>query len=163
MDSKARLFPERLRHFLHTRDDTCRTPYSDAPIRHHDHIIPWHSDGPTNTLNGQGLCEACNHTKESPGWAARPIPGPRHTVEVTTPTGHADRSTAPPLPGTPLARWPKANTPLTAAGERPNHRRRLRRRTKWFKRADFRRAPVIWRPAERTRVGPLGLAQGARA
>ena len=126
MDSKARLFPERLRRFLQARDDTCRTPYCDAPIRHHDHIIPWHSDGPTNTLNGQGLCEACNHTKESPGWAARPVPGPRHAVEVTTPTGHTYR-------------WPRADTLLAAAAEPPS---RGRRRRRLLKRARFRHAPV---------------------
>ena len=102
MDSKARLFPPGLRRFLQVRDDTCRIPYCDAPIRHHDHIIPWHQDGPTTSTNGQGLCEACNHTKETPGFSARPVPGPRHTVELKTPTGHTYHSTAPPPPGTAL-------------------------------------------------------------
>ncbi|WP_286132881.1 DUF222 domain-containing protein [Arthrobacter sp. OY3WO11] len=96
MDSKARLFPAGLRRFLQIRDDTCRTPYCDAPIRHHDHITPWHQDGPTTSTNAQGLCEACNHTKETAGWTARPIPGPRHTVQLQTPTGHTYHSTAPP-------------------------------------------------------------------
>jgi hypothetical protein len=100
MDSKARFFPPGLRRFLQVRDDTCRTPYCDAPIRHDDHIIPWHNDGPTSISNGQGLCEACNHTKENPGWTAKPIPGTRHTVETRTPTGHTYHSTTPPLPGT---------------------------------------------------------------
>jgi 5-methylcytosine-specific restriction endonuclease McrA len=100
MDSKRRLFPPKLRRFIQVRDDTCRTPYCDAPIRHHDHIIPWHNDGPTTLANGAGLCEACNHTKEQPGWKAQPRPGPRHTLEITTPTGHTYQSTAPPLPGT---------------------------------------------------------------
>ncbi|UKA54681.1 HNH endonuclease [Arthrobacter sp. FW305-BF8] len=99
MDSRRRLFPAPLRRFIQIRDDTCRTPYCDAPIRHHDHIIPWHNDGRTSLDNGAGLCEACNHTKELPGWAAQPRPGPRHTFEITTPTGHTYRSTAPPLPG----------------------------------------------------------------
>jgi hypothetical protein len=100
MDSKARLFPPGLRRFLQVRDDTCRTPYCDAPIRHHDHIIPRHQNGPTTSTNGQGLCEACNHTKETPGFSARLVPGPRHTVELQTPTGHTYHSTAPPPPGT---------------------------------------------------------------
>jgi hypothetical protein len=100
MDSKARLFPPGLRRFLQIRDDTCRTPYCDAPIRHHDHITPWHQDGPTTSNNGQGLCEACNHTKEKPGFSATPVLGPRHTVELQTPTGHTYHSTAPPPPGT---------------------------------------------------------------
>jgi hypothetical protein len=102
MDSKRRLFPPPLRRFIQVRDDTCRTPYCDAPIRHHDHIVPWHDNGPTSLENGAGLCEACNHTKELPGWQSRPRPGPRHTIEITTPTGHTYRSMAPPLPGTTL-------------------------------------------------------------
>lgn len=40
MDSRARLFPAGLRRFIRARDDTCRTPYCDAPIRHLDHIVP---------------------------------------------------------------------------------------------------------------------------
>jgi Domain of unknown function (DUF222)/HNH endonuclease len=100
MDSRARLFPAGLRRFIQARDDTCRTPYCDAPIRHHDHIIPWHNGGTTDPANGAGLCEACNHTKETPGWKAIPRPGPRHTIKVQTPTGHSYRSTAPPPPGT---------------------------------------------------------------
>ncbi|MFF2346307.1 HNH endonuclease [Pseudarthrobacter sp. NPDC058119] len=102
MDSTARLFPAGLKRFLQVRDNTCRTPYCDAPIRHHDHITSWHHGGPTSADNGQGLCEACNHTKETPGWTAVTTPGPRHTVATTTPTGHTYNSTAPPLPGSPM-------------------------------------------------------------
>jgi hypothetical protein len=113
MDSRARFFPPGLRRFIQVRDHTCRTPYCDAPIRHHDHVVPWHRGGTTSHSNGAGLCEACNHTKEAPGWRAEPFPGPsdarpgeavraRHTIEIRTPTGHSYRSTAPPLPGTPL-------------------------------------------------------------
>ncbi|MFF2244448.1 HNH endonuclease [Arthrobacter sp. NPDC058130] len=113
MDSRARIFPPGLRRFIQARDDTCRTPYCDAPIRHLDHITPWHHGGQTTQSNGAGLCEACNHTKEAPGWTARPVTTPgsasgtgtgsagRHTIELTTPTGHTYKSTAPPLPGTP--------------------------------------------------------------
>lgn len=111
MDSRARLFPPGLRRFLQARDDLCRTPYCDAPIRHYDHVLAYHNNGPTSGANGQGLCEACNHTKEAPGWKARTVPGPRHTVRITTPTGHAYQSTAPPPPGTPM-------TP--AAGSEPS-------------------------------------------
>ncbi|MFC9332371.1 HNH endonuclease [Arthrobacter sp. NPDC057009] len=114
MDSKRRLFPPPLRRFIQVRDDTCRTPYCDAPIRHLDHVVPWHNDGPTSLANGAGLCEACNRTKELPGWKAQPRPGPRHTLEITTPTGHTYHSTAPPLPGTRLAR---STTSGTGVGE----------------------------------------------
>jgi hypothetical protein len=126
MDSRTRLFPTGLRRFIQTRDDTCRTPYCDAPIRHLDHIIPWHHGGHTTATNGAGLCEACNHTKETPGWNAQPRPGPRHTIQLTTPTGHTYQSTPPPLPGTPLT---------SKATERPRTRHRLRHRAKTLKRA----------------------------
>ena len=99
MDSKARLFPPRLRRFIEVRDDTCRTPYCDAPIRHIDHVVPWHSGGATSVNNSAGLCEACNHTKENPGWTAKQLVEDVHTLEVSTPTGHSYRSSAPPLPG----------------------------------------------------------------
>ncbi len=71
MDSRARLFPPGLRRFIQARDDTCRTPYCDAPIRHLDHIVPWHRRRPNHPANGAGLCEACNHTKETPGWTVK--------------------------------------------------------------------------------------------
>ncbi|WP_423184942.1 DUF222 domain-containing protein [Arthrobacter sp. NyZ413] len=103
-DSKARLFPPGLRRLIQVRDNTCRTPYCDAPIRHLDHILAWHLGGTTSQTNGAGLCEACNHTKELPGWRTRtrkPHPGHRHTFELLTPTGHSYQTTAPPLPGTP--------------------------------------------------------------
>jgi hypothetical protein len=137
MDSKARLFPPGLRRFLQVRDDTCRTPYCDAPIRHHDHIIPWHNDGPTTSTNGQGLCVACNHTKETPGWTARTVTGPnhRHSVETRTPTGRTYRSTAPLLPGTALTE--------AVPGKPPSRRhRKLRHRVKVLKRTHKARAWV---------------------
>ncbi|MGO4592159.1 HNH endonuclease [Paenarthrobacter sp. 2TAF44] len=109
MDSKARLFPPGMRRFIETRDDTCRTPYCDAPIRHIDHIVPWHNGGATSLANGAGLCEACNHTKENPGWNTQTLPGGRHELEVSTPTGHRYKTTAPPLPG-------NANAPESTAG-----------------------------------------------
>ncbi|WP_458108281.1 HNH endonuclease [Arthrobacter sp. R3-55] len=112
MDSKARLFPPRLRRFIEIRDDACRTPYCDAPIRHIDHVVPWHSGGTTTVTNGAGLCEACNHVKENPGWAARQVPEDVHTLEVSTPTGHAYRSSAPPLPG----HLRSTGAPVEAAG-----------------------------------------------
>ena len=93
MDSRARLFPAGLRRLITLRDQVCRTPWCDAPIRHIDHVVPSEADGPTSGHNGQGLCEACNHAKQAPGWRSRP--GPDGTVTTTTPTGHT-RTTRPP-------------------------------------------------------------------
>lgn len=101
MESKSRTFPKALAQFIRFRDDTCRTPYCNAPIRHIDHAHPAHRDGPTTAVNGQGLCERCNYVKEQSGWAVRVVPGEsgRHTAEYTTPTGAVYRSTAPPIAG----------------------------------------------------------------
>jgi hypothetical protein len=101
MESRARLFPKGLARFIDVRDDTCRTPYCDAPIRHHDHATAHHRSGPTSAVNGLGECERCNYSKEAPGWtvATRCDDKGCHTAEFTTPTGARHRSTAPPLPG----------------------------------------------------------------
>lgn len=98
MDSTARRFPAGIAEILDLRDQTCRTPWCDAPIKHHDHIRPARAGGPTSVTNGQGLCEACNQAKEATGWTAHVIDDDRHTVRTTTPTGHTYSSTAPPLP-----------------------------------------------------------------
>ncbi|WP_235472085.1 HNH endonuclease [Arthrobacter sp. Edens01] len=120
MESRARAFPPGLARLIRTRDQTCRTPWCDAPIRHIDHIQPHADGGPTTYTNGQGLCEACNHAKQAPAWnsttlhrqqplqplqpqqrpEAVPEPAqPRHAVSITTPTGHTYISVSPPLPG----------------------------------------------------------------
>ena len=53
------------------------------------------ADPPPST-NGAGLCEACNHTKETPGWTARPArPTPHPRKHARTP------SNSPPPPATP--------------------------------------------------------------
>jgi len=52
--------------------------------------------GATSADNGQGLCEACNHAKQAPGWRARPSPASGgRDIETTTPTGHTYRSGPP--------------------------------------------------------------------
>ncbi|WP_200901199.1 DUF222 domain-containing protein [Nostocoides japonicum] len=146
MDSHRRVFTGQLRRLLVLRDDVCRTPWCDAPIRDADHVVAHAAGGPTSVANGAGLCRRCNLTKEQPGWDARVTsPGPRqataapaptapgvtdlpvpgvadlpvpeapappapevtdppepagpHTIRVTTPTGHAYSSMAPPVLG----------------------------------------------------------------
>jgi hypothetical protein len=98
MDSRRRLAPGGLARFVDARDQSCRTPWCDAPVRHRDHVVAHEHGGETSVTNLQGLCERCNHAKQAFGWRARPRPGSRHTVEVTTLTGHRHVSTAPPLP-----------------------------------------------------------------
>jgi hypothetical protein len=135
MDSKARLFPPGLRRFIQVRDHTCRTPYCDAPIRHLDHVIPWHNDGPTTSTNGQGSAKPATTPKKHPAGAPGLLPdqGSGMPWKHEHPPGHTYRSTAPPLPGAPL---PKAAKPSS------RRRRRLRHRMKALKRAQKTRLPA---------------------
>jgi hypothetical protein len=103
LESRSRLFPAGLADFIGLRDQRCRTPYCDAPIRHRDHAKAHRQGGHTSAINGLGLCEACNYIKEAAGWRVHTEtpPGQRHTAKFTTPTGAHHHSTAPPMPGTP--------------------------------------------------------------
>jgi hypothetical protein len=97
LETKARLFTANQRKFLLLRDQTCRTPWCDAPIRHADHITPAEQGAPTSITNGQGLCAACNHAKQAPGWQQHTDPD--GAITTTTPTGHQYRSQPPEPPG----------------------------------------------------------------
>ena len=102
MESRSRCFPRGLAALIGLRDQRCRTPYCDAPIRHRDHAEPHNRGGPTSALNGLGSCERCNYAKEAPGWRVTTSDESGvHTAEFVTPTGARYRSTAPPLPGLP--------------------------------------------------------------
>lgn len=100
MDSKQRLFAGGLKHFIKVRDQFCRTPFCDSPIRHLDHVVQFARGGATSVENAGGSCVFCNLTKESPGWEEERVPGRRHTKRITTHSGHVYDSTALPLPGT---------------------------------------------------------------
>ena len=99
MESRSRRFPTGLVGFIALRDETCRTPYCDAPIRHTDHATPAARGGRTSAGNGNGRCEACNYTKENRGWRVRTRTDAdgTHTATLTTPTGATHQSTAPPI------------------------------------------------------------------
>jgi len=99
MDSRARFFPAGLARFIATRDQTCATPYCDAPLRHNDHVLAWAAGGRTTAGNSSAKCADCNYSKEASHWSAATVPGDRHTTPTTTPTGHTYRSQSPPLPG----------------------------------------------------------------
>ena len=105
MESRSRIFPKGLAMFIGLRDQTCRTPYCNAPIRHHDHATPDRGGGKTSALNGLGLCEACNYAKEAPGWRVRTSEdNGAHSAEFCTPTHAVYYSIAPPQPGTRIIR-----------------------------------------------------------
>jgi hypothetical protein len=95
MDKNGRRFGGKLAEYLRLRDRYCRNPWCGAPIRHLDHAKDYAEGGSTSAHNGEGLCEACNHAKQADGWSAKPLDGPVHTIEITTPTGHRYLSTVP--------------------------------------------------------------------
>jgi hypothetical protein len=95
MEARTRTFRGNLARFVRLRDQVCRTPWCDAPIRHTDHVVPHGAGGPTGAANGQGLCEACNYARTAPRWRASP--GPGGTAITTTPTGHSLTTRPPPI------------------------------------------------------------------
>ncbi|HET6167532.1 MAG TPA: DUF222 domain-containing protein, partial [Marmoricola sp.] len=99
MDSRRRRFTGRLRQLLVLRDQSCRNSWCDAPVRHADHPTSVARGGTTTRTNGQGLCEACNYAKETPGWKVDVLSQPGHVIQITTATGHRYRSKASPQPG----------------------------------------------------------------
>ena len=99
LESKGRRFPKKLMRLVSIRDQYCRTPYCTAPIRHFDHVYQAGRGGKSTIENCDGRCQRCNNTKEVDGWKERVIEGPRHTIEIKTPSGQIYRSTSPPLPG----------------------------------------------------------------
>ncbi|MCW2688590.1 MAG: hypothetical protein JWR37_3480 [Mycobacterium sp.] len=95
MESRSRFFPRGLAGFIDVRDQRCRTPYCDAPIRHRDHARPHGRGGATSGENGLGMCECCNYVKESAAWlvCAGDDEAGRHTADFRTPTGAHYHST----------------------------------------------------------------------
>lgn len=115
MDSRRRIFPSGLRSLLVARDEVCRTPWCDAPIRHADHVVRAVDGGETSLHNGQGLCETCNQSKEAAGWSSTATRAGPHQVTVQTPTGHSYVSTAPDPPREPSSPMEQRFAALIAA------------------------------------------------
>ena len=93
-ESRSRAFTGRLRQMVIFRDDRCRTPWCDAPIKHADHAQPFAAGGDTSWENGSGLCASCNYAKEHPGWSHEAT---ATGLTVTTPTGRRYATTTPPF------------------------------------------------------------------
>jgi hypothetical protein len=115
MDSRRRLFDGHLRRMVVLRDDTCRTPWCDAPIRHADHGSPHRAGGGTTFANGSGLCERCNHTKEAERWRHE---ASADALDVTTPTGHTYRAPTRPILDVPVLTGSRRRTAPAAAPRR---------------------------------------------
>ncbi|WP_246490670.1 DUF222 domain-containing protein [Brevibacterium oceani] len=94
MDSRRREFSGLLRRMVVLRDDVCRSPWCEAPIKQADHVVSFASGGDTDWENSSGLCAACNYAKELSGWRHNVTPD---ALEVVTPTGHRYRSRTKPI------------------------------------------------------------------
>lgn len=97
VESRSRAVPEGLARLVRWRDQRCRAPFCDAPVREIDHARPWSRGGSTSLENLQGLCRHCNSIKELLP-AVRPgrIIG-RHVTHWETSTGRVAHASAPRL------------------------------------------------------------------
>ena len=98
-DPLRRRFDGFLKKLIILRDQRCRDPFCDAPIRHIDHIQRYTEGGLTIYPNGRGECERGNYAREMPGWTVEAVSsgldGNQHTITITTPSGHTYLSRAP--------------------------------------------------------------------
>lgn len=97
MESRARAFPVGLARMIRWRDQTCRTPWCNARIRHLDHIDPHARGGATSYDNGQGLCARCNYLKEHGQWSV-------HRTTTPSPVASSPVSPSPAVDPTAI-RW----------------------------------------------------------
>ncbi len=82
----------KLRHLLHSRNQTCTAPACNAQavFSDLDHTDPY-PDGPTDQCNLNPKCRRHHRTKQAPGWkSAQPAPD---TVTWTTPSGRIHTTT----------------------------------------------------------------------
>ena len=79
MDSPARCFPTRPGLFLDLRDQTCRTPWCDAPIRHHDHPTrPRQPVDPPPPSTAKASARPATTPNKPPAGQPDPSPPTRH-------------------------------------------------------------------------------------
>jgi Domain of unknown function (DUF222) len=101
-DPTRRYFDGWLAKLIRLRDQSCRDPFCDAPIRHVDHITRHSDGGPTTFNNGRGVCARGNLIREMPGWRVKPTDSRNqdeaHKIIISTPTGHHYLSRAPDPP-----------------------------------------------------------------
>lgn len=120
MESTARAFPVGLKRMIRWRDETCRTPWCNARIRHLDHIIPAAAGGPTSYDNGQGLCARCNYLKEHGTWHLTSSP-PGSPSHISWRSPHGARGSSP-TPHSESPRPPEpSDGPVLRVADAPGH------------------------------------------
>jgi len=80
MDSTSTAFPKNLATFIDLRDQTCRTPWCDAPIRHHDHVRSLLAGGPPPQSTARGSARSATTRKRHP---AGPRDRPARRIALT--------------------------------------------------------------------------------
>ena len=65
-ESARRLFPAGLKALIRTRDEVCRTPWCGAPIRHIDHITPFHAGDPRSPTTVRVYVNAATRSRKHP-------------------------------------------------------------------------------------------------
>lgn len=75
-EPRRRLFTGEVRRFIRLRDQHCRGPFCDAPVRDIDHVHRHADGGETSAENGAGVCQRWNLAVEMPGWNTRTMPEP---------------------------------------------------------------------------------------
>jgi len=113
IDTRRRRFSGALAVFIRLRDQVCRDPYCDAPIRDLDHWHDYARGGPTSAENGIGLCQRENLVDQVPGWH---ITGTARERVIVTPTGHRYESQPPPALGPTLTTQRAAEPQEARAG-----------------------------------------------
>ncbi|MGO2431453.1 MAG: HNH endonuclease [Glutamicibacter arilaitensis] len=99
MDSKARIFPEKLKKFIRIRDRHCRTPFCDGLVEETDHVTQFARGGKTSVSNSAGRCEICNKAKQAPGWYEYTAFRDNYSMMICPGSSMSYRSTAPPATG----------------------------------------------------------------
>ena len=117
MESRSRLFPKGLAQFIAFRDDTCRTPYCDAPIRHarprHPTCARWPHHCRQRSRHVRGLQLRQGSARLACPYVQMPTVE-RHKAVYVTPTGARHESHAPPLPNDVVMFKPSAVEALVA-------------------------------------------------
>lgn len=75
-EPRRRRFTGEVRRFIRLRDQHCRGPFCDAPVRDIDHVHRHADGGDTSAENGAGVCQRWNLAVEMPGWSTRTMPEP---------------------------------------------------------------------------------------
>ncbi|MGP9031599.1 HNH endonuclease [Glutamicibacter mysorens] len=99
MDSKARIFPQKLKKFIRIRDRHCRTPFCDGLVEETDHVTQFARGGATSVSNSSGRCAICNKAKQATGWYEYTAFNDHHSMLICPGSAMSYRSTAPPATG----------------------------------------------------------------